>query len=400
MKIVVLGGLGIQGKAALTNLSNSKVVDEVICADVHLDEWENISRWIDVKKIHPVKIDAEKTEDLAHLLDQQIDVAIDLLPAPLMMNAFEAAIEAGVPMISTNYGFEIRHLHNAATAAGIALMPECGLDPGIDLIIMGHAAKQFDELQVINSYCGGFPEKKACDNPLNYKISWNWDMVLRAQKRDSVLIKNGQRCVVSADEQHDNDMIHQINFPGLGELEAVPNGDAVFYTDLLGVTDTIQEAGRYAFRWPGWCDFWRPLKKFGFLSDKSLESSDCRLSPHQFLVNLMGPQLQYRDGEKDFVAMYNVFEGLKGGHKKRMTTTLTIERDLKTGLFAMSIGVGYTAGIVAQMMGSGQITRKGVLNPLTDVPYAPFMAELSKGGIAVKEDVEKKYSQDKTKRGH
>ena len=388
MKIVVLGGLGIQGRAALTNLSNSKIVDEVICVDAHLDEWENISRWIDVKKIHPVRIDAGKKEDLAHLLGQEIDVAIDLLPAPLMMNAFEAAIEAGVPMICTNYGSEIRPLHNAATAAGIALMPECGLDPGIDLIIMGHVAKQFDELQVSNSYCGGFPEKKACDNPLNYKISWNWDMVLRAQKRESVLIKNGQRCVVSADDQHDNDMVHPINFPGLGELEAVPNGDAVFYTDLLGVTDTIQEAGRYAFRWPGWCDFWRPLKKFGFLSDKSLEGSDCRVSPHQFLVNLMGPQLQYRDDEKDIVGMYNVFEGLKGGHKKRMTTTLMIERDLKTGLFAMSIGVGYTASIVAQMIGSGQITRKGVLNPLTDVPYAPFIAELSKGGIAVKEDVQ------------
>ncbi len=388
MKIVVLGGLGIQGRAALKDLSDSKIVDEVICADSNLDLWPDISRQVDEKKIQLVKINAEKSEELKRLLNQDVDVAIDLLPASLMMNAFEAAIEVGVPMISTNYGSEVRHLHNAAMAAGIALMPECGLDPGIDLIIIGHAARQFDELQVINSYCGGFPEKNACDNPLNYKISWNWDMVLRAQKRESVFIKNGQRCVVSADDQHDNDMIHPINFPGLGELEAVPNGDAVFYTDLLGVTDTIQEAGRYAFRWPGWCDFWRPLKKFGFLSDESLEGSGCRVSPHQFLVHLMGPKLQYRDDEKDIVGMYNVFEGLKGGHKKKMMTTLMIERDLKTGLFAMSIGVGYTASIVAQMIGGGQITQKGVLNPLTDVPYAPFMTELSKGGIAVKEDVQ------------
>jgi len=99
----------------------------------------------------------------------------------------------------------------------------------------------------------------------------------------------------------------------------------------------------------------------------------------------MGPQLKYRDDEKDIVAMYNVFEGLKGGRKKRMTTTLMIERDLKTGLFAMSIGVGYTASIVAQMIGSGQITPKGVLNPATDVPYGPFMAKSSKRGIEVTE---------------
>jgi lysine 6-dehydrogenase len=385
MKIAVIGGLGIQGKAVLADLSNSKIVNEVICADAHLDEWENISRWIDVRKIHPVKIDAGKKADLKRLLVQKVDVAIDLLPVPLMTNAFEAAVEAGVSMLSTNYSSEIRHLHNAAKAAGISLMPECGLDPGIDLIISGHASRQFDELQVINSYCGGFPEKKACDNPLNYKISWNWDMVLRAQKRESVFIKNGQRLVVSAEDQHDNEMVHQINFPGLGQLEAVPNGDAVFYTDLLGVTGTVQEAGRYALRWPGWCDFWRPLKKFGFLSDNLLEGVDCPVTPHQFLVKLMAPQLQYREDEKDIVAMYNLFEGLKGGRKKRMITTLMIERDLKTGLLAMSIGVGCTASIVAQMIGSGQITKKGLLNPAIDVPYDPFMAELSKRGIELTE---------------
>jgi saccharopine dehydrogenase-like NADP-dependent oxidoreductase len=338
-----------------------------------------------VKKIQPVKIDASDRAELKRLLAQEIDVAIDLLPAPLMADAFEAAIEAGVPAISANYGSEIRDLHNAAAAAGIALIPECGLDPGIDLIICGHAAGQFDELQIINSYCGGVPAKNACDNPLNYKISWNWDMVLRAQKRKSVFIKNGRRFVVSAEDQHDNEMVHRINFPGLGELEAVPNGDAIFYTDLLGVTGTIQEAGRYAFRWPGWCDFWRPLKKFGFLSDNLLEGVDCALSPHQFLANLMAPHLQYREDEKDIVAMYNLFEGLKGGRKKRLITTLMIERDLKTGLFAMSIGVGCTASIVAQMIGGGLITQNGVLNPAIDVPYAPFMDELSKRGIEVTE---------------
>jgi len=91
-------------------------------------------------------------------------------------------------------------------------------------------------------------------------------MVLRSQKRDSVFIKNGRLLSVPASEQHETDMIHNISIPGIGELEAVPNGDAVFYTDLLGITGSIEETGRYALRWPGWCAFWRPLKKMGFLS--------------------------------------------------------------------------------------------------------------------------------------
>ena len=115
MKIVVLGGLGIQGRTALKDLSGSKIVDEVICADSNLDLWPDISRQVDEKKIQPVKINVEKSEELKRLLSQDVDVAIDLLPLPLMRNALESAIEVGVPMISTNYGSEVRHLHNATT---------------------------------------------------------------------------------------------------------------------------------------------------------------------------------------------------------------------------------------------------------------------------------------------
>jgi saccharopine dehydrogenase-like NADP-dependent oxidoreductase len=388
LKIAVLGGFGFQGRAALSDLARSPSVETVVCADVDLGARPSIARIAGAEKIVPVTLDAASIGAIRAILDQDVDAVIDLLPFPLMPNAFEAAIKSGVPLVSTNYGGVIRHLHEAAMTAGVALMPECGLDPGIDLIIYGHGLRQFDQLQVLNSYCGGFPEKKACTNPLSYKISWNWDMVLRAQKRPSVFIQNGQRREISAAEQHVNDMIHRIDFPGLGELEAVPNGDGVFYTDLLGVTQTMRETGRYALRWPGWCAFWAPLKQFGFLSDDPLPGLDGKITPHRFLDRLMAPQMQYQAGEKDLAAMVNVFEGIANGRRKRLTARLLIERDLETGLYAMSIGVGYTASIVAQMLASGQIARPGVLNPVVDVPYSAFMAELSKRGIDVTESVD------------
>ena len=388
MKIAVLGGLGLQGKAALADLSKSEAVEEVICADVNLDAWEKLKGIIDTKKVSPLKVNASSKDALAFLLRQDVDVVIDLLPVGLMPIAFEAAIEAGVPLVGTNYGHSVRHLNRRAVTAGVSLMPECGLDPGIDLIICGHGVKQFDEVQSLNCYCGGFPERKACDNPLGYKVTWNWDLVLRTQKRESVFIKDGHRLTVPAAEQHDTEMIHKLDFPGLGQLEAVPNGDAVFYTDLLDVTDTIRDTGRYALRWPGWCAFWRPLKRLGFLSDTALDVNGSAVSPHQFLVRLIEPQIQYREDEKDIVAMCNVFEGVKEKRKKRIVSRLLIERDLETGLFAMNMGVGYTASIVAQMICRGEINRKGILSPALDVPYEPFMKELSKRGILVEEEVD------------
>jgi len=387
MKIAVLGGLGLQGKAALLDLSRSEAVREIVCADVSLEEWPKVKDLMDTGKIRPVRLDASSKEDLVNFFSRGMDAAIDLLPLPLMENAFEAAVKTGVSLVSTNYGKPIRHLHQAALDAGVTLMPECGLDPGIDLVICGNAVKRFDEIHVLNSYCGGIPEKKACNNPLNYKISWNWDMVLRTQKRPSVFIKDGRRVEVSAADQHENEMIHNITFPGLGELEAVPNGDAVFYTDLFGITPSVKQAGRYALRWPGWCAFWRPLKKLGFLSDEPVAGLECPVSPHRFLVKLLEPQLRYDKDEKDMVAMYNVFRGIKDGREKTIATTLLMERDEASGLFAMSLGVGCPASVVAQMIGGGLIAKKGVLNPALDVPHGAFMKALNQRGIVVREEV-------------
>ncbi len=387
MIIAVLGGMGLQGKAALLDLTRSKKVEKVLCADRVQEDLGKLSRFIDMGKVEMVEMDASSTRDIVRVLKREVDVAIDLLPIQFMPLAFDAAIEARVPLVSTNYAHTLHHLHEPALAAGIALMPECGLDPGIDLVICGQAAREFDEIHVINSYCGGFPERRACTNPLSYKISWNWDMVLRSHKRASVLIKDGQRVTLSADEQHKEEMITNIAFPGLGELEAIPNGDTVAYTDLLGITKTVREAGRYALRWPGWSSLIRPLKKLGFLSEEPIDVDGCLVSPHRFMVKLLEPRLQYLDDEKDLVAMLNVFEGVKKGRKASWVSSLLIERDLETGLLAMNISVAGPASIVAQMLGRGEITKKGLLSPAVDVPYEPFMTELAHRGIVVREEV-------------
>ena len=84
--------------------------------------------------------------------------------------------------------------------------------------------------------------------------------------------------------------------------------------------------------------------------------------------------------------MLNVFEGLVGGKKQRLTSRLLIERDLDTGLMAMSQGVGFTASIVAQMIAGGEIIEKGILAPAIHIPYQLFMDRLAERGIVVEEE--------------
>ena len=385
MKVAVLGGLGLQGRAAIADLVASGV-EEVVCVDTDSDGATRLANLTDLNRIRFVVPDGPIGPALVNVMNC-VDAAIDLLPQPLMRDAVVASIKTRTPLVTTNYAKSIADLAPAAEKAGVSIMTECGLDPGIDLVLYAHAAHQFDTVTTIDSYCGGIPEPKARVEPLSYKVSWNFDMVLASQNRDSVLIEDGKRVVVPGASQHDNAFIHQIEVDGLGALEAIPNGDAPHYAAMLGAVKGLQRTGRYSLRWPGWSAFWAPLKKIGFLSDQPVQGLAASITPREFLGRLLGPQLQYADDEKDLCIMRNVFRGTQGGRGKTVTSDLVIERDLKSGLFGMSLGVGYPASIVAQMLAKGEIAAAGLLNPLAHVPDTLFLGELAKRGIKVSETI-------------
>ena len=385
MKVLVLGGCGIQGRTALYDLAADGQVSEVICADARFETLSKIQPFTNMEKITTIAIDATNGADLFNVI-KQADVAIDLLPKEFADPVNEAALAAKVSVVNTNYMYDPGEMDDRAKAAGIAIMPECGLDPGIDLVLYGNAQRRFDTLTSIKSYCGGFPELKACTNPLNYKTSWIWRGVLSSTRRDSTFIVDGNRVNIPGDRQHDAANIHPVQFPGLGTLEAIPNGNAAFFTDRMGISDTIVNTGRYSLRWPGWAAFWRPLKALGFLDETPVPGlGDGTVSPLDFMDRFLAPRLVYQDDEKDLVAMLNIFEGLMDGRKTRLTSTLFIERDLDTGIMAMSKGVAYSAVIAAKMIAAKQIAGTGVLSPMIHIPETVFLENLEKRGITVTE---------------
>ena len=112
------------------------------------------------------------------------------------------------------------------------------------------------------------------------------------------------------------------------------------------------------------------------------------VSPHQFLVHLLTPRLQFRPKERDIAIIRTHAWGLKNGRKLSVTCDLTDYRDLDTGLFAMNRTVGYTTSIAAQMILSGTITKPGVLSPARDVPATKVLEELKNRGMHIERRIE------------
>jgi saccharopine dehydrogenase-like NADP-dependent oxidoreductase len=331
------------------------------------------------------KLLADEPETIQSLLKKQPDVVIDLLPTPFMDKVAAEVVKHGVHLVNTFYTSpKLLQLDTIARQKKISVLPEFGLDPGIDLVLLGQATRSFDDIFLLNTYGAGIPEMKAANNPLKYKVTWTFEGVLRAYRRTGFIIKNGRVIKIEDDKMFKPENRHEVEIEGLGRMEAYPNGDASKYLEPLGLNDSkIKQMGRYALRWPGHCDIWEKLVDLHLLDDEPVVVDGAEVNRRRFLANVIEPQIRLGEDERDITIIRIDITGRKNGKETCETYQVIDFRDLATGLTSMSRTVGFTASIGAQMIGKGQITKCGLLSPVKDVPYELFVNELKKRDIQV-----------------
>ncbi|MBW2239059.1 MAG: hypothetical protein JRF39_08475, partial [Deltaproteobacteria bacterium] len=238
-------------------------------------------------------------------------------------------------------------------------------------------------------YGGGIPAPEcADDSPIKYKISWIFDRVLDVYVREARLVKNGRLHIVPGHEIFREENVHEIEFPGLGAVEAYPNGDSERYVKIFGLGKELVEMGRFALRWPGHSQFWRTMVDLGLLDENPIKVNKADISPRAFLANCLPPKLQYKSDEQDVALLRVEAWGLKENRKVKVTYDLIDYRDLETGLFAMNRTVGFTASIGALMVLTGKINQAGVLSPVRHVPPHEFIDEVKARGIQINYKIE------------
>jgi saccharopine dehydrogenase-like NADP-dependent oxidoreductase len=384
MKILLLG-LGLQGKAALHDLVNSPAVEQIIVGDINKADLYAYVDSLDTAKVTPVHIDVSNEIQVASLM-KSVDAVIILLTPAYRLPMARLAVAQGIHFIETSYALpEYSALGSEARRKNIALLPEFGLDPGIDLVISGHAVRNFDEVHELHAYGSGVPELAAADNPLKYKISWTLAGVLSAYHRPARLLRDGKILDLGATEIFAQENIHSVEVEGVGLMEDYPNGDAVRFLSTMGIEDTIQGAGRYSMRWPGHSSFWEKMVRLGFLDETPIQVGESKVAPNRFIHDLLLPQLQYSNDERDMIIVRVDVRGIVNNQKKRVIYQVIDQRDLDTGFLAMQRTVGFTASIGAQMILRGDIQERGLLSPINDVPADTFFEELRQRKIQIQE---------------
>jgi lysine 6-dehydrogenase len=384
MKILIMG-LGMQGKAVVHDLVGNPDVSEIVVAEMNAAAARAHLERKGYAHCRAVELDASREAELTALIREvNPQVIVCMLPADFNFPIARAALAAGCHFVSSSYAGRVAELDAEARARGLVILPEMGMDPGIDLVLARLAVDELDEVHGLYSYGAGLPEP-ACagDNPLHYKITWTFEGVLKAYKRPARQLQDGRTVAIPGEAIFRPEHGHTLEVPGLGPLEAYPNGDATHYIQAFNLGAKVRDMGRFALRYPGHGGFWSVMAELGFLDEAPVEVDGHPVSPRRFLVRHLTPRLQFADHERDLVILRINAWGLKGGKERRVTYNLIDYRDLTTGLFAMNRTVGYTAAIGVQMILTGRINRPGVLSPTRDVPPLEFLAELKARGMKI-----------------
>ncbi len=190
------------------------------------------------------------------------DVIVSMLPAEWHVPLASLAISNGAHFVSSSYiSPEMRALDNKARKAGVALVNEVGLDPGIDhlmahsLVAAYRGSDAFDPDNHLSfiSYCGGVPK---IPNAFRYKFSWSPLGVLKALRSPSRSIRDHAEWRV--DRPWDAISTYVAPLPTPEQFEVYPNRDSIPFMEQYGFDPDwkVRDFVRGTLRLNGWAEAW------------------------------------------------------------------------------------------------------------------------------------------------
>ena len=435
MKKILVLGAGFVAKPVVKYLCQHGY--EITVADILLEKAEDAVK--DYPTAKAVTLSADANGELTRLISEH-DLTISLLPPPLHPRIAKKCIDAGKSMVTASYVTdEMRELEESAIKAGVTIINEVGVDPGIDhmsaMRVINDVRSRGGVITSFNSYCGGLPAPEANDNPFGYKFSWSPKGVLSAGKSPAHFLQDGVEKNIPGPKLYSS--YWKLDIPGVGDMETYPNRDTLSYKDLYTL-DYVESMFRGTLRNVGWCDAMQAITDLGYLSEeesdwsgktyaeftKTLLGNHClgdgrekasgrlnlpldspildrlewlglfgddllpleKASPIDILVETMLNKMQYAENERDMLILFHHFKAkFEDGHTEEITSRL-LDYGTPGGNSSMSRTVGYPTAIAARLVLEGKFTEPGVHIPVMPELYIPILEELETLGIKCVEE--------------
>lgn len=438
MKTILVIGAGRSASSLIKYfLDNSQKENwKVIVGDVSLDlAKQKTNNHPNAKAIaFNINNQIQREEEISNA-----DLMVSMLPATMHLKVAEDCVRLKKHLVTASYlSKEMKALNEEAKNAGVILLNEAGLDPGIDhmsaMKIIDEQKTKGNQIISFKSYCGGLIAPESNDNAWGYKFTWNpRNVVLAGQGGDAQFIESGTLKSIPYEKLFEE--IEMVEVDGHGKFEAYANRDSLSYRKPYGL-ENIPTMLRGTLRMPGFCKAWNVLIKLGLTNDSQklfdsdkwtwrelikmlnpkisddimqyiegsldpdvLEKLDwlelfsnkkitiANATPAQILQNLLEKKWKLQEDDKDMIVMQHQFliRNQKAEVQKITSSFVLIGEDHT--YTAMAKTVGLPAAICAKLILKNKIKSRGAVIPTIKEIYYPVLTELESYGIKFLENV-------------
>lgn len=273
-------------------LARDKNIDITVCSHLKEESDRLANKYPGVQSQY-----LNVSDNSNHLRDlcEESDVVVSLLPYSLHGLVARHCVDAKTHLVTASYlNDEVKSLHEEAEQAGVTLLNEIGLDPGIDHLLalecIHDAQDKGGVIESFVSFCGGLPAPEHSDNALRYKFSWSPRGVLLNTLSAAKYLSKGQIVEISGG----GDLMsspRELNFlPGFA-LEGFPNRDSTKYSELYGLGKDVHTLVRGTIRFKGFTENIKTLQLLGLIDPEAhplLHPSGPEITWRQLVINLLG----------------------------------------------------------------------------------------------------------------
>ncbi|MGE0326167.1 MAG: saccharopine dehydrogenase family protein [Polyangiaceae bacterium] len=259
-----------------------------------------------------------------------------------------------------------------AERAGICVVPDTGLAPGMACLFGALGVEHFDAVETLRLRVGGLPAHPK--PPLNYKLVFSVRGLTNEYLEPAEVLRDGklERVPSLVD-------VESLSFPEpFGELEAfnTSGGCSTLPKTLRG---KVRNLNYKTIRYPGHCAAFAGMQSIGLFTEEPVNG----VEPRKFVEDMLERHLM--DDDTDVVLVRVTVEGLKDGERRRLVYEVIDHHNTETGHSAMARTTAYPAAAIAYMLAAGAIEKRGVLPGELCVPLGPFLSAVRARGIEVKE---------------
>lgn len=381
MKILVLGAGRMGYGAAFDLIHNSPDVTAVTIADADEIKPVEAAGRIGSDRITPATIDAGNEAAVRELFTGH-DAVISCVNYWYNESLSKIAIETGAHFCDlggNNYVVDSQlALDEQAKAAGVSIIPDCGLAPGMVSILAAHGAREFDVLEELHIRVGGLPQHP--EPPLDYQLVFSVEGLINEYIEVARVIRDGNITEVPSMTE-----LESLSFPDFPPLEAfqTSGGTSTLPDTFLGKVKTLDYK---TIRYAGHCDKFKTMIDLGLCSSEEMVVDYQKVKPRKLFGDLLQKHLP-ADGP-DYVLVRVEFVGTRtpSSASSRLTYDIVDKLDETTGLSAMMRTTAFPASIIAQMMARGDVSTRGATPQEIAIDPDKFFAELERRNIVIKKN--------------